>query len=203
MVQLVLGGTADASPPAPRPARDSQRARLYRAETEVASGRTLPTVADLQAYVDSVASEGWFVARWGERPYDVRPGHGHRRATATRDGVLQLPRWARTELTVLHEMAHPLVEAEAAPHGPEYAGVLLALVRRAMGPGAAQRLEDAFARHRVRHLVPPYRCSAAAATTPSMMGSHSAPGSLETVTKSLTPNTLNTPEISKTALAKG
>lgn len=159
-----------------RPARDTQRARLYRAEEEVGPGRRLPTVADLQAYVDAVTAADWFVRRWGERSYEVRPGHGHRRATATRDGLLQLPRWARTELVVLHEMAHPLGAPEAAPHGPEYAGVFLALVRRAMGPAPAQALEEAFGRHRVRHLPPPQRCSAAAALTPSTIGSQSAPG---------------------------
>ncbi len=135
--------------PARRP-RDSQRARLYRAEEEVHAGRRLPTVAQLQAYVDGVAGSDWFLARWGVRPFEVRPGYGHRRATADVNGVLQLPRWARSEVVVLHEMAHCLTPVAFAAHGPEYAGVLLALVRRAVDPGRAQSLEDAFARHRVR-----------------------------------------------------
>lgn len=118
------------------------------------TGRPLPTVAHLQGYVDAVAACEWFEARWGPRRFEVRPGHGHRRATATRDGVLQLPRWARRELVVLHEMAHPLTADGVAPHGPEFAGILLALVRRAMGVGVAQSLEDAFALHRVRHVAP-------------------------------------------------
>ena len=135
---------------APTRPRDSQRARLYRAEDEVGSGRRLPTVPLLQAYVDDLGGTEWFRSRWGPRRFDVRPGHGHRRATADRDGVLQMPRWARTEVVVLHEVAHCLTPATFAAHGPEYAGVLLSLVRRAVDPGSAQRLEDAFARHRVR-----------------------------------------------------
>ena len=130
--------------------RDSQRARLYRAEEEVGAGRPLPTVELLQAYVDDLGGTDWFRARWGDRAFEVRPGHGHRRATADRDGVLQMPRWARTELVLLHEVAHCLTPTTFAAHGAEYAGVLLSLVRRAVDPGAAQRLEDAFGRNRVR-----------------------------------------------------
>ena len=130
--------------------RDSQRARLYRAEGEVDAGRRLPTVARMQDYVDEIVGAGWFLARWGERAFEVRPGFGHRRATADEHGVLQMPRWARSELVLLHEVAHCLAPLSAASHGPEYAGVLLALARRAMSPGTAQALEDAFARHRVR-----------------------------------------------------
>ena len=130
--------------------RDSQRARLYRAEGEVDAGRRLPTVAKMQAYVDEIAGAQWFLARWGERAFEVRPGFGHRRATADEHGVLQMPKWARSELVLLHEMAHCLTPRSVASHGPEYAGVLLALSRRAMSPGTAQSLEDAFARQRVR-----------------------------------------------------
>lgn len=133
--------------------RDSQRARLYRAEDDVGPGRRLPTVETLQAYVDDLAATDWFDARWGRRSFEVRPGYGHRRATADADGVLQLPRWARTEGVVLHEVAHCLTPVRFAAHGPEYAGILLSLVRRAVDPGTAQRLEDAFGRHRVRWTV--------------------------------------------------
>ncbi len=134
----------------PRP-RDSQRARLYRAEGLVDAGRPLPTVARMQAWVDGLAATDWFVARWGARSFEVRPGYGHRRATADAvNGVLQMPKWARSELVLLHEIAHCLTPLTHASHGPEYAGVLLALARRGMGPGTAQRLEDAFAAERVR-----------------------------------------------------
>jgi putative metallohydrolase (TIGR04338 family) len=138
-----------AAPVAARP-RDSQRARLYRAEGEVASGRRLPTVERMQSWVDGLAATDWFLARWGERVFDVRPGFGHRRATADANGVLQMPKWARTELVLLHEVAHCLTPSTCAAHGPEYAGVLLALARRGMGPATAQALEDAFDRQRVR-----------------------------------------------------
>lgn len=130
--------------------RDAQRARLYRAESSVAPGRRLPTVERMQAYVDALVGAGWFVARWGARSFDVRPGFGHRRATADANGLLQMPKWARSELVLLHEVAHCLTPVTCAAHGPEYAGVLLSLARRAMGPGTAQALEDAFARERVR-----------------------------------------------------
>jgi len=130
--------------------RDSQRARLYRAEGEVDPGRRLPTVERMQAWVDGLVATDWFVARWGARVFEVRPGFGHRRATADQDGVLQMPKWARSELVLLHEVAHCLTPVTLASHGAEYAGILLALARRGMGPGTAQHLEDAFDRERVR-----------------------------------------------------
>jgi putative metallohydrolase (TIGR04338 family) len=136
-------------PAVPRP-RDSQRARLYRAEDEVSPGCRLPTVEALQAYVSELATTEWFTIRWGERTFEVRPGYGHRRATADRNGVLQMPRWSRTQLIVLHEMAHCLTPVCFAAHGPEYAGVFLSLIRRGLTPASAQALEDAFIRHRVR-----------------------------------------------------
>ena len=114
------------------------------------SGRRLPTVDVLQAYVDDLVVADWFARRWGPRSFEVRPGYGHRRATADRQGVLQMPRWSRSELVVLHEVAHCLTAEQYAAHGPEYAGVFLALVRRRLDPLAAQVLEDAFGRHRVR-----------------------------------------------------
>jgi len=155
--------------PAPRP-RDSQRARLYRAEGTVDPGQKLPTVERMQAWVDGLLATDWFVARWGARAFEVRPGFGHRRATADQNGVLQMPKWARTELVLLHEIAHCLTPWTLASHGPEYAGVLLALTRRGMGPGPAQLLEDAFARERVR-----WTLSAVPEVRPSVANSrHSA-----------------------------
>jgi putative metallohydrolase (TIGR04338 family) len=112
----------------------------------------------MQGWADDLAANDWFLARWGDRAFDVRPGFGHRRATADANGVLQMPKWARSELVLLHEVAHCLTPSAAAAHGPEYAGVLLALARRGMGPATGQALEDAFTRHRVRwtlSAVPP------------------------------------------------
>jgi putative metallohydrolase (TIGR04338 family) len=163
--------------------RDSQRARLYRAEFAVHHGRRLATVERMQAWVDGLCAMEWFVARWGSRSFDVRPGFGHRRATADENGVLQMPKWARTELVLLHEVAHCLTPSTCASHGPEYAGVLLALARRGMGPGTAQRLEDAFASERVRWTlagVPEAQSSVRAermAASLASVSSHSLSGS--------------------------
>ena len=147
--------------------RDSQRARLYRAEGEVDGGRRLPTVERMQAYVDALCAADWFLSRWGTQTIEVRPGYGHRRATADERGVLQMPKWARTELVLLHEVAHCLTPRSCAAHGPEYAGVLLALARRRMGPATAQRVEDAFAGQRVRWTLSAVPAGTASAGSPS------------------------------------
>lgn len=134
--------------------RDNQRQRLYNAETAlagVAFGRRLETVAELQAYVDGLLGTRWFRARWGRwGRIVVTAGRGRRSACAHGQHEIRIPRWARSELVVLHEVAHCLTDARAAAHGPEFAGVMLALVRQFMGPGAAASLRSSFRSHRVR-----------------------------------------------------
>ena len=53
---------------------------------------------------------------------------------------------------MLHELAHLAQPFVTAPHGPEFVGIYLALVRQYLGARRAQPLAAAFARHGVRVL---------------------------------------------------
>lgn len=102
-------------------ARDSQRSKVYAAEKSIPSGRALLTVENAQGVLDHLYASAWFRRRWQTPPAEIRPGFGHRRAVSyppnrhTQDGTvyrhptIELPLWARTELVLLHEIAHQIV----------------------------------------------------------------------------------------------
>jgi hypothetical protein len=136
--------------------RDSQRSRLYAAERGLQHGvhvmrtRNAPerwSVDQCQRYVDGITESAWFVRRWGKRRILVLPGRngGHGNGDFITLGV-----WARQEIVVLHELAHCLAPRECAAHGPEFAGVLLFLVRTKLGTEAWTKLRGEYRRHRVR-----------------------------------------------------
>lgn len=110
----------------------------------------LRTVPECQAYVDQVERRlGLFGT--GHRGWQVTPGKGARWATARSNGVINLPRWARSRPVILHEIAHHLSrEPQYASHGPEFAREYVDLVRLMLGPIAARRLLDAFRAERVK-----------------------------------------------------
>ncbi len=142
-----------------RPPRDSQRAKVYKAE------RTVWNDADYRhddikaaiAYVERVrASE--LVKRYApelsRRPVEVGDGRGAARAKGGFFGI-SLPHWARTEFIILHELAHVAISRRhginVAGHGWEFCDVYLRLVRTMLGVEAHDRLRDAFKAHGVRY----------------------------------------------------
>jgi putative metallohydrolase (TIGR04338 family) len=154
--------------------RDSQRQKVYDAE-DLVFHKSLPpeyeTVAECQEFVDHVtASDVWTkvlgVRTWA--PVKVRDGRGRRRAGArSEDDELLLPRWSRSRWVILHELAHIAndyihnfdldedtgdleIEYTTAPHGPEYAGIYLYLVRGFLFVADHDRLEAAFREGKVK-----------------------------------------------------
>jgi len=150
--------------------RDSQRSKLYRAEDFLmGKGQSWETTAEIQAYVDHLVSLAWFQRRWPLAAIAVNDGRGRRSACgSTRRalsgkyyGYIKLPRWARTQSVVLHEIAHCCASIEArrnrepiASHGWQFARTLLELVRHEMGNEHWETLRASFREHRVRHKQP-------------------------------------------------
>lgn len=134
--------------------RDTQRKRLYDAEREAIwdMGRKLPQVEECERYVARVLASKWWMDRCPVRCIQIKDGRGCRWATM-RGRVIVLPKWARKELVVLHELGHVLTYqgARTASHGREFAAAYLGLVQRFMGGMAARELKAAFKRHRVRY----------------------------------------------------
>ena len=100
----------------------------------------------------------WIRKRFGLR---VADGRGCKRATASyRDGeTITLPRWARIEYVMLHELSHLVVHyefkrREVAGHGWQFCMVYLKLVKNVMGPEAHDKLKESFKEFRVKYTKP-------------------------------------------------
>jgi hypothetical protein len=144
-----------ASPP--RRPRDSQRARVYRAETEVPSS-PLPGLDACARFAERVVGSLWWHARFPERELGstprMRPGNGARQAFFREepDGpTITLPRRYRTKGVVLHELVHwgLGIECGLPHHGSTFARVLLDATSEFVGAASADRLAATFATHRV------------------------------------------------------
>lgn len=147
--------------------RDSQRSKLYRAESLAKiRGQEFPEVVDVEAYLTKCFSHRWFHRHYPEiRFFDVRDGRRRRAAGGRGVGAtcrLWLPRWARSEGVILHELAHGVADItcdyqnndDMAPHGWQFAEIFLDLVRHFMGAAAGERLRKSFRANRVRYYPP-------------------------------------------------
>lgn len=141
--------------------RDTQRARVYKADADLLpfSRADVSTVPLMEAYVRKV----WTSKRVREafpladNQPRVRDGRARRHAGAT-DRWVAVPKWARRESIVVHELAHTITQRvygyEVAGHGWQYCSVFLKLTLYMMGRPAFEALKAAFKRHRVRFTEP-------------------------------------------------
>jgi len=85
---------------------------------------------------------------------EVRDGRGTRWAKGGRY-FISLPKWARTKLVILHELAHSFTirRYSNAKHGPEFCHVFLNVVRMMMGKEVAGRLEESFCKQKVDYFL--------------------------------------------------
>lgn len=112
-----------------------------------------PSVESTQDYVDGVLATAWFRRRWGHKRMPVQHSHGGGSA-AWQDGSISISvEHRRQEATILHEMAHQLTPLPFAHHGPEFAGILLTLVKHVMGAEHAAALRASFKANRVRYTM--------------------------------------------------
>ena len=129
--------------------RDTQKQRVY--SSELRGGRTFQSVGEMQDYCDRLTESAWW-RKNVRRPSRVmvHDGRGRRSANGSRDlwgiGHVKMPKWARTETTLLHEITHTI--APNYEHGPEYAGIYLTLLRRQLGHDFAKQQMQAFRDHR-------------------------------------------------------
>jgi hypothetical protein len=139
--------------PEPRHVRDVQRQRLYDAENHVSEGRVWDSLAAAQPYVDGLPASPWWQMHFPSVRSLVPFDPGGRYALAHKGvhgGAIQLPRWARTELTRRHARAHRASPPATVGHGPAFAGI--SRLRGRHGPGAqvAAQLARHFSVGRVR-----------------------------------------------------
>ena len=146
------------SAPAPRPPRDAQRSRLYRAETPL-PGRRFRELTQCAEFADHAVGSLWWTARFPHLGLDavprLRPGHGARQAfyRVDPDGpTITLPRRYRTASVVLHELAHWALDdqPDLPHHGRTFARLLLDATTEFAGDARAAALLASFERERVR-----------------------------------------------------
>ena len=144
--------------------RDLQRKRVYAAESQVKAflRDLLPTIGEMQGFVDSILRNRWSQDYFGSRmlaPIAVRGGRRQRQRRALAHcfmSEISIPRGARSKFIVTHEVCHILTDRfhgqdRTAAHGPEFATFELMLVNHFVSEEDARDLLAAFARNGVAH----------------------------------------------------
>jgi putative metallohydrolase (TIGR04338 family) len=162
--------------------RDSQRQRLYKAELVLRPiSRRFKTMGETQGYVMAVWTDPnvralfdalhTSRANWGSPP-KIKDGRGRKHAGGCAE-YITLPKWARTEYVILHELAHVFTQRLAgkkvAGHGWQFCQIYHRLVWCIMGERAAAVLMASYEIRHIKHEAPavPRRRAAGAYATPS------------------------------------
>lgn len=140
--------------------RDAQRQKVYDSEICLHWAREptyFLTIESCQEYVDRLLATTFFKNRW-PRLESVCVDAGRSIVHAWTEGTrISLPRWARCEWVILHELSHAIVNTyypDGAAHGREFCSVYLQLVKWQLGHEAWQVLRSTFVENRVRHRLP-------------------------------------------------
>ncbi len=123
--------------------RDSQKSKLYAWENRECDALRYDhkhecepqmEIREIKKLVTRVARDYGL----SHRKVRVKDGRGRRAACyCASERAIKLPRWARREVVVLHELAHWLIQVfghyNNASHGREFTGVFMELLRRYHG----------------------------------------------------------------------
>lgn len=144
--------------------RDTQRSRVYKCDRILmATAGKLPEVRDVERFVKKVFASKRVqdafpvAARWAIP--QVKDGRARTRACGGETSIA-IPRWARDEAVVLHELAHTIHlrdggrRGDEAYHGWRFCAIYLKLVLYLMGREAHDVLKAAFKENRVRFTAP-------------------------------------------------
>ena len=144
--------------------RERNAMHLYSAERQVKAflRDLLPTIAEMQGYVDGILRDRWSQDYFGSRMLTPITVVGVRRWNQRRANArcftseISMSKELRSRFVIIHEVCHILTErfhgqhlTEA--HGPEFATFELMLVNHFLGADDSQELLEAFARNGVGH----------------------------------------------------
>jgi putative metallohydrolase (TIGR04338 family) len=125
-----------------------QAGKVYAAEalSGIKQHRETLTLKQCQVFTNKVISRKYVKDNYGSvSSILVLDGRGRRKACATYycgQKAIKLPKWARNEFVILHEVAHHLTKLNG--HKSEFASCLLDLVRHFIGRDAADSLQAAY-----------------------------------------------------------
>lgn len=135
--------------------RDSQKSKLYQAEVEsLTAGKEFKNLDEVKSYIKKICASQYWKKLNGYTKIIVKDGRGRRIACAFSKYEIALPRWARCERVILHELAHTLISFNndgIAAHGKEFAKGYLNLVKRFMGNEAYLSLRAGFKKYHVKY----------------------------------------------------
>ena len=136
--------------------RDTQRQKVYRAEREALWGTrtSFKDLKEVNAYICHVINSHYWKKRQGSPYIDVRDGRGRSSACAFDKQTIALPKWARKDVIILHELAHTLVNFSyhrVAPHGREFAKEYLGLIKRFIGKESYSLLKESYKKNHVHY----------------------------------------------------
>lgn len=138
--------------------RDSQRNKLYTAERTLDATPDLESMLYTKLFLDKVVASAYYRKHYNTMTVDLRDGRCRKNACAEGGylghGIIRLPRWARSKLVALHELAHLAVARKygrsVPSHGREFAAIYLDLVRHVLGEDKGNQLQAAFRAQGVR-----------------------------------------------------
>lgn len=149
-------------------ARDSQVSKLYAAESDMWFNEDetwrgdrrhrhpyidFDTPRELQQFVNQVTSSRFWKQCGGRSMVHAKANNRWTNDAAARETQIDIPPWAMTKPTVLHELTHSLMyrlSYRSASHGPEFVLVFRRLIEEHMGEEVRQQLDLQLEEHGVR-----------------------------------------------------
>lgn len=138
--------------------RDNQRQRLYNAERDVSiwtyEGKM--SLNDIDDWLTSIFKSNWFKNRHPRADsFIIHDGRSRRKAQGAAWGPvchMWFPRWSRSQLVILHELAHGLSKLECGwyDHGEIFARIYVELVERFIGKEVSEELRHCYIKYRVK-----------------------------------------------------
>lgn len=153
--QLGRQAKAAGKPLQGRRGRDSQRQKVYDAESVLRSHSKRISHDQIVALVRKIESSEYVKRNYGVLHRKViTSGHGHSRTSVAKgDHTIVLAAFGHNDWITIHEVAHGYTVADPG-HGWLFCYVYLDLVRKFMGKEAHDALKASFKKRKVAHTVP-------------------------------------------------
>jgi putative metallohydrolase (TIGR04338 family) len=134
--------------------RDYQRGKVYKAEGYLGPGKKFESLQLVQAFCDKIINSKAWKIRWPHKTkVFLKDGRGTSRAWGMNGskGAIQLnlPKWARKERTIIHELAHGVTPVSEPWHGHVFCGIYLEMIGLFMGKEQAEKLRLGFVKYGV------------------------------------------------------
>jgi putative metallohydrolase (TIGR04338 family) len=135
---------------------DYQRKKVYDSEEifeRIQKHKKWKTMKGCQDYVDNLINSRWFRNRWGKRNIVLEAGSRKSKNALAyiNEQKIVLPKWAREEVTILHEVAHCLMPNSISDHSKEFCETLLKLIEYKLGKKARDRLKTIYLINKVKY----------------------------------------------------